>query len=297
MKPIARHYDHAADYERVGEFLVLTFGAEGGHVNWLQPRWEYMHHHPFVRKVDLGSIGVWEANDEIVGVVHPEHGMGTAYFQIGPAFASLTGNMLTHAEAHLSALRDGVRRLGIYINDDDDEFQRLAAARGYAKADEAEPMSRFDIPRPFPPITLPTGFGLKSLADDNDLRKVHRLLWRGFGHGQEPPDDGVEDRKLMQSAPNYRHDLNIVVEAPDGHFVSYCGMWLEPVHGVAYVEPVATDPDYRRMGLGRAAVLEGIRRCGEAGATAAYVGTAKPFYLSFGFHPIYNRSLWQREWI
>lgn len=44
-----------------------------------------------------------------------------------------------------------------------------------------------------------------------------------------------------------------------------------------YVEPVATDPDYRRMDLGKAAVLEGIRRCGELGAEVAYVGSVKDF--------------------
>jgi hypothetical protein len=48
----------------------------------------------------------------------------------------------------------------------------------------------------------------------------------------------------MQSAPNYRKDLNVVVEAPDGNFVSYCGVWYEPENALAYVEPVATDPDY-----------------------------------------------------
>ena len=74
-------------------------------------------------------------------------------------------------------------------------------------------------------------------------------------------------------------------------------MWYEPVHRIAYVEPVATDPDYRRMGLGSAAVLEGIRRCGEEGATAAYVGTSRPFYQSLGFRQVYSCSAWQREWL
>ena len=50
------------------------------------------------------------------------------------------------------------------------------------------------------------------------------------------------------------------------------------------------------MGLGRAAVLEGIRRCGQLGATVACVGTTKPFYLSFGFRRVYGSSVWQREW-
>lgn len=64
----------------------------------------------------------------------------------------------------------------------------------------------------------------------------------------------------------------------------------------AYIEPVCTDPDHRRMKLATAAVLEGIRRCGELGATVAYVGTDKPVYLAMGFRPIRSITAWRREW-
>ena len=296
MRTLARQYDHATDYDMVGRFLVRTGRNTGGHVNWVQPRWEYMHYHPLIRGVDLNSVGLWEAHGHIVGVVHPEHHMGTAYFEIDPEYDTLKEQMLRYAEEHLSTSSNGMRRLRACINDQDDDFQSLAANMGYGRGSGCEPMSHFAIPDPFPPISVPAGFRLKSLAEDNDLRKVDRVLWRGFNHGDEPPRDGLRDREFMQSAPNFRKDLNIVVEAPDGNFVSYCGMWYEPVHALAYVEPVATDPDYRRMGLGSAAVLEGVRRCGAMGAKLACVGTAKPFYLSMGFRQTFNRSLWQRQW-
>jgi predicted N-acetyltransferase YhbS len=291
-----RRYNQSRDYEKVGDFLVRTYRTKGDHINWLQPRWEYMHYHPLIRGVDPRSIGIWEAHDDVVGVVHPEHGIGTTYFEVAPEYGVLKAEMLRHAEEHLSSLVDGVRHLRVYINDEDAEFQALASSIGYAKGAEREPMSHFVIPAEMRESSLPAGFRLKSLAEDNDLRRVDRALWRGFDHGDEPPSDGIDDRRFMQSAPNYRKDLNVVVEAPDGNFVSYCGMWYEPVHSIAYVEPVATDPAYRRMALGRAAVLEGIRRCGKMGATVACVGSVKPFYLSLGFQLAYNSSVWQREW-
>jgi GNAT superfamily N-acetyltransferase len=296
MEITFRHYNHAADYDKVSRLLVKTYRTTGGHINWVQPRWEYMHYHPLIRGVDLNSIGVWAAYGEIVGVVHPEDGMGTAYFEIDPEYNDLKGAMLQYAETHIRSTEGGMRRLRAFINDQDDEFQSIATERGYTKGDDSEPMSHFVIPDTFPAISLPAGFRLKSLAEDNDLRKVDRVLWRGFNHGNDPPKDGVRDREFMQLAPNFRKDLNIVVAAPDGTFVSYCGMWYEPVHAIAYVEPVATDPDYRRRGLASAAVMEGIRRCGELGATVACVGSAKPLYLSLGFRQVYNRSAWQRLW-
>ena len=89
LKPTVRPYNHTADYEKINRFLVRTYRTTGGHINWLQPRWEYMHYHPHIRGVDLNSIGVWVAHGEIVGVVHPELRMGTAYFEIDPEYEAL----------------------------------------------------------------------------------------------------------------------------------------------------------------------------------------------------------------
>jgi predicted N-acetyltransferase YhbS len=55
---------------------------------------------------------------------------------------------------------------------------------------------------------------------------------------------------------------------------------------------VATDPDYRRRGLGSAAVLESIRRCGQQGATVAYVGSDQAFYMSLGFKVLFSQNCW-----
>jgi len=296
MSIIARNYEHDSDYSRVGEFLVRSYRTSGSHINWLQPRWEYMHHHALIRGVELRSIGIWEADGEIVGVVHPEHRNGTVYLEVDPEHADLKGEMLRYAEANLALTSHGTRTLRVFINDADKELQRAAAERDYEVDGASEAMSRFEIQGPLPEPPVPQGFCIASLADDDDTAKMHRLLWRGFNHEGEPPPDGRDDREFMQSAPSFRKDLNIVIVAPGGGFAAYCGMWYEPHQRIAYVEPVATDPDFRRLGLARAAVLEGIRRCGHEGATVAYVGTAMPFYLSFGFRQTHRLSVWRRSW-
>ena len=290
MAVTSRSYEHARDYERIGRWLERSYRREGEHVNWLQPRWEYMHFHPLIRGLDLSCIGLWEDGDEIVGVVHPEHGLGTAYFEFHPERPAPKAAMLAHAEEHLRDEKGGLR---LFIHDRDVELAELAAAAGFSRTERHEVMSRMSLADAPPVPEPPDGFRLQSLADENDLARLHRALWRGFGHGAEPPDDGLEDRLFMQSAPNYRLDLNLVLVSPDGDYVAYGGIWFEATNRVAYVEPVATDPDFRRMGLARIAVLEGIRRCGELGARDAYVGTDLPLYLSLGFEPIYRCSLWE----
>lgn len=292
-----RYYSHPDDYKRVSDFLIQHHQPGNLDGNWIEPAWEYMHYHPYLDSSSLSKIGIWEKEGEIVAVAHYEWRLGEAFFQFHPAYRHLREEMLVYAEQNLSALsdKDGKKLLRAYVNDNDGAFLSLVKRRGYEIDPRGNrPMAQFTIPDPFPPIQLPGEFLLMSLADDPDWGKVHRVLWRGFDHGAEPPmtEEEFESRRAMFDTPKGRRDLKIVAVEPGGEFVAFCGMFYEPTHRFAYVEPVATDPDYRRRGLGKAAVLEGIRRCGELGAELAYVGSDQQFYLSIGFEVSYNSECW-----
>ena len=293
-----RPYRRPDDFETIGHFITGLYQPGNADGNWFQPAWEYMHSHPYLDESALEHIGVWEENEAIVGVATYESRLGEAFFQLKVGYAQLKPAMLDHAEAHLSAANaEGTRSLHIFINDFDLPFTALAQARGYHRLpDEDRGMLRYAIPEPFPPIHLPEGFRLQSLQEDNDLSKVDRVLWRGFNHPGQPPAGGEADRRKMQSVPRFRKDLNIVAVAPGGQFAAYAGLWFDPTNRLAYVEPVATDPDYRRLGLARAAVQEGIRRCAAEGADSAYVGNDLPVYRSIGFTPIYTTCCWEKTW-
>jgi predicted N-acetyltransferase YhbS len=292
MSIVVRAYDFPADFEAVSQFLIRHYQPENRDGNWFQPAWEYMHYHPLLDRGTLRHVGVWEDRGEIVAVAHHEWQMGEAFFQVHPAYPRLKPELLNYAEAHLAG-DNGRPGLAAFINDFDHEFEAIASARGYRPDPTySRPTSRMVIPHPFPAIALPPGFHLQSLAEDDDLAKIDRVLWRGFDHPGEPPAEEAGSREIMLSGPNFRKDLTIVVVAPEGHFVSYCGLWYEPVNRLAYVEPMATDPDYRRLGLGKAAMLEGIRRCAAEGAMVAYVGSDQPFYLATGFEKLYDSRPW-----
>jgi len=292
-----RNYVHEKDYQRVSDFLIAHHQPSNTDGNWIEPAWEYMHFHPALDSANMGRFGVWEDNGEIVGIVHYEWHMGEAFFQVHPAYKHLRNDMLTYAEANLTGIsqEDGRRYLSAYVNDNDAEFLSLVQERGYQRdANGDRPMSQFTIPDPFPPPSLPDGFRLTSLVEECDWAKVHRALWRGFDHGDDVPmnEEELESRRRMFDTPKARRDLKIAVKAPNGDFVAFCGMFYESTGRFAYVEPVATIPAYRRMGLGKAAVLEGIRRCGALGAEVAYVGSDQDFYLAFGFRKLYAAQSW-----
>jgi GNAT superfamily N-acetyltransferase len=294
MVPAVRPYQRETDYNRVGQLLIRTAGLSDTPVNWLQPRWEYMHFHPYLDTAGLGRIGIWEADGEIVGAAHYEHRLGDVYFQIDPAYGGLKSQMIDYAETHLTTPLDNNRtRLQLFINDFDTELEDMAKTNGYRQdVNRREETRVYDLSGTVPTVTVPEGFQLKSLAEDNDLQKIHRLLHRGFNHPGEPPTEELSGRELMQSAPNYRKDLTLVTEAPSGQFVSFCGMWYDEINRIAYVEPVATDPDYRFLGLGKAVVLEGVRRCADLGAKIAYVGSGQTFYRRLGFTKRFATTPW-----
>ena len=126
-------------------------------------------------------------------------------------------------------------------------------------------------------------------------------MWKGFNHqadGEGPFVFKEEERPLWERTfvrPNVDLSIKIAVIAPNGDFVSYCGMWYDALCQSAVVEPVATDPGYRRLGLGRAAVLKGVRRCAALGAKRAFVGSSQQFYYAIGFSPFATSTAWVRR--
>lgn len=292
----SRRYYGIDDYYAISDFIISLYRPFNRDGNWLQPIWAYMHSHPYLDAGSLGRIRIWEDEGRVVAVVHYEMQLGEAFFQVHADYDALKPELLDYALAELSsAAPDGSRTLRAFISDFDTPFAHTAEALGFARdPDNDRTLSVLEIAEGFAPdLTLPGGFRLKSLADDNDLTKMHRVLWRGFNHPGEPPADGIRWRRQMQSSPFFRHDLTLVTEAPNGDFASFCGMWVEPTNRIALVEPVATDPTYRRLGLGRAVVLEGVRRCAALGARLAFVGSDQDFYHALGFKTAFVSEAWK----
>ncbi len=299
MSMSVRAYEIPNDYDVVDRFLVELYVPDDRLGTWLQPRWEYMHSHPYVENVELSTIGIAVHDDgTVAGVVHPEHSPALCYFEVRPGRGGVKAMLVDWAEDRMGGWsRDFERNMvGFYVDDADLELQAILTDRGYETfSDRGEHHARMHLDVLPPEVLLAEGFRLQSLADENDLAKVNRVLWRGFGHDGPPQEDGIVSRARAQQTPNYRKDLNIVVAAPDGSYVAYVGIWYVPENRVSYVEPVATDPDFRRMGLGSAAVLEAVRRTRELGAEVAWVGSEQEFYLDMGFEIVAHSTLWYRN--
>jgi len=279
------------DYFRVREFL-----AGLGYTEFPYARWDWMATHGWLDKTAVGKIGLWEDERGIVGLATFDTRPGEAFCLARPECADLKRDMLLYAAENLGW--DG--EFGVVISDRDAAFQHIAASLGFVATTKKENDAAFYPDETSTEYALPAGFCVTSMEETFDLYKYRSVLWKGFNHeqnGEGPCPFAAEDEAAAREEmlrPNVDLSLKVAVVAPDGSFVSYCGMWYEPKAGFAVVEPVATDPAYRRMGFGKAVVSEGIRRVGARGAKLALVGSSQQFYYSIGFRPYATATVWRR---
>ena len=278
-----------SDYERVRTFLCELNQDKLAYPGFTWGRWEWMTTHPALDRASLGKIGIWETDGRIVGLATYESELGDAYLFAAQGYDALLPEMLNYAKDALAG-QDGVK---VIIDNNDRAMQRAAIQAGFIATTGQEHTAMLDITNSLS-YQLPDGFRIVSMADGWDYAKYQEIMWRGFNHEGPPPVNENETRihKEMLSSPTIIPELVLAVVAPDGRYVSHCGMWYAPGDDYALVEPVATDPEYRRMGLGKAVVFEAVRRCGSLGAKIALVGSSQQFYYSIGFFPIHTGNWW-----
>ncbi|MEA4888996.1 MAG: GNAT family N-acetyltransferase [Clostridiaceae bacterium] len=278
------------DYAQVRAFLIQL-----GYAEFTYARWDWMATHSCLDKSAVGRIGIWEDNHTLIGIATFDCRLGEAFCLTLPEYSSLKKEMLLYAKNHLS--RDD--QFSIVISDKDYHFQDIAADLGFTATAEREYDAVFYLDKTSAAYQIPEGFHITSIKDTFDLYQYRRVLYKGFNHELNGEGEFRFSEKDEQEArdemirPNVDLNIKIAAVSPEGNFVSYCGMWYDPDGGYAVIEPVATDPAYRRMGLGKAVVLEGIRRVGRLGANTALVGSSQQFYYQIGLRPFATSTLWK----
>jgi ribosomal protein S18 acetylase RimI-like enzyme len=146
-----------------------------------------------------------------------------------------------------------------------------------------------------PETALPAGFRARQVAADDLARRV-AVHCAAFS----PSRVTEESYANVTAAWPYRPELDWVVETPDRRFAAFCLVWLDERNGVGELEPVGTDPAFRRRGLGRAVCASALRALREAGADTAVVYAAEGapgvgLYHGLGFEPLGRHITLTRE--
>lgn len=280
------------DYFKVRSFLI-----ELGYCEFTYARWDWMITHSYLDKKAISKIGLWEDGNRLVGIATFDTRLGNSYCLTFPNNNYLKEEMLIYAKENLSDSVD----FGVVISLNDLVFQDISSSLGFVATPNKEEDAIFYFGKTEVEYQLPKGFLITTMKETYNPYEYLRVLWKGFNHELNGEGDFIFTDEKKQAVdiemmrPNVDLNLKIAVVGPDNHFVSYCGMWYDEAAEFAVIEPVATDPVYRKMGLGKAAVLEGISRVGQLGAKFVVVGSSQQFYYSIGMRPFSMASIWKQR--
>lgn len=291
------------DSNRVRSLLVETHAISPPDFNWEVRRWDGWRFYNASPEWDPSwesQVQLWETSDgRLVGVVNPE-GSGDAYLQVHPHYRHfIEEEMLTWAEEHLARpVADGRRELLVSAFEYDRPRKVLLTKRGYEKLDAGAIfyLLRFGL-QPMPEVRLAKRYRLRETRPDSveDAQLIADLLNAAF---QRDFHSSEEYLVFTRHAPCFRHDLDLVAEAPDGTLASYVGLPYDEQNRYAIFEPVCTHPDHLRQGLAQALMREALRRAQGLGAVTASTATgrhaaANRLYESIGFTETYESRVWR----
>jgi GNAT superfamily N-acetyltransferase len=143
-------------------------------------------------------------------------------------------------------------------------------------------------------------FQVRACKGEPEVASRARAQYGAFG-SDAPFERYLERFRNFMRSPVYCHNLDIIAVAVDGQIGAFCIVWMDPVNKVGLFEPVGTHPDFQRKGLGRAVMLEGLRRLQAGGMRQAIVSTfednpaAIKLYESVGFRVVNQLGTYEKD--
>ena len=271
------HYQHRY-YQQVCDFLIEINQENNYHNNWNWARFEWMYEHPLTKKELLKYMGLWFDDDHLVGAALIDMFFGEAFVGVLSKYHHLYPEILKYA---FENLKDD-EGLGVSIHDDNKEEIEEASKQGFFKADAEETDCVIKLDKEYS-VTLPNGFKIETYDAEKHPKEMEWLFWQGFNHGNSKEEFLKQYVESTGSRPHFNPYLCIVIKNERNELVASASTWYDSRTDYAYVEPVCVVPEYRKMGLGKAAVYVAINHARELGADTAIVNSNQEFYKRIGF--------------
>lgn len=152
---------------------------------------------------------------------------------------------------------------------------------------------RRNLEREVEQATVPAGYRVRNVteADVDERAELHREAWAVWG----PSSFSASRYRRLRAQPEYDERFDIVTEGPAGELLSSCLGWVDRVSGTGHFEPVGTRASEAGKGLGRAAILEGLRRMRAEGLHTAFIGTASVNERALRLYPACGFEFVERE--
>lgn len=274
------------DFYRVFDFLVKTDNRFG--MTWV--RWEWAFAKGIQGNKLYNQVGIWEDNGEIVALAIYEHEPDTNWIVVDQYHSYLLGEIVQFCKDNLAFNNFA----NIFVNENDSELQKCVEKSGFTPTNHQEQMLVRQITPENTKYELPATYSITDFSEVFDMKKYNNIMWWGFNHTGEidNSEKELEWRKNCATSPHSNPKLQLSVVNEAGDFVSHCAVWHYPNKNYVIVEPLATHPAFRGIGLGKAIIFEALRRSHHLGAKYAYVGSDQSFYKNIGFTAYTTDTLW-----
>lgn len=212
------------------------------------------------------------------------------------AAASMLDDALDRLEEQARHL--GRKSLEVVALQGDRQRVEALSRRAYTKSEQGN--VRFSMPLGSLPdaAPVPPGFSLRHVSEELDVDRRVFVETTSFGSLTPTADTW---RLLMRRLSTYRRELDLIAVAPDGAGASACTVWYDAAARCGELEAVGTSPANQRRGIGKAVIIEGLRRLHGLGATQAVVETtignvaAIALYRSCGFELVAEDHGWTKR--
>ena len=185
--------------------------------------------------------------------------------------------------------------LSVSVREDDIERRALVNGYSFELKDWQTLRMACALDTSLPEPALPAGCAIRPLAGEQEVARYLAVHHEAF------PDSNLtrEERLSLMRDSAYLPALDLVMTGPDGAFAAFCTCSFSVEENTrlgrrdGWVDLVGTRPELRGRGLGRAALLAGLRQLRTQGANRALLGTqstnsAQRLYTSVGFHVIHK---------
>jgi|LGOV01.1.fsa_nt_gb GNAT superfamily N-acetyltransferase len=171
-------------------------------------------------------------------------------------------------------------------------------ARGYTRGEDGNYYNIQYLDMEYIP-QLPNRYVFTCATEVKDALSRHIAVYNAFHPGAGSPKVVPDSFLKMEKAPLFRPEFEIMTQCQDGTLTSFCVVWYDEKTKTGMFEPVATHPNHRKLGLGKAMLIEGLRRLKAIGANRACVESCgdnrKAFYNSAGFETYDKDCYWTKE--
>ncbi len=147
---------------------------------------------------------------------------------------------------------------------------------------------------------VPDGFVLRNCMGEPEVAARAKAQYGAFD-SSAPFERYLERFLTFMRSPVYDPELDIVAVSPTGQVGAFCIVWNDPLNREGLFEPVGTHPDFKRQGLGKAVMQEGLRRLQERGMQSAIVSAfednsvAIKLYESVGFRIVNRLGTYEKD--